>query len=325
MTLTPGSYEVSAAFPTGFAVKNIIIVTDNSSFNTLHLLQHSYIFQTTTVTITGSGGGSAKLNTLYSYLGTFTNSSSVSAFGDKAVHGGLENVTLYANSINNLGQATEYDMLTMFATPGTYVPLWAASLASVSINKTQALTFAMTMYLSYPFTFNLAQIEAYVIFTVIGISLVITMFYTYPRTSGSMSSSERRAHNYAFRQREIGYFIGAVIVAGLEFIVIGAMGGQLPQYFGIGGAIAAFLGLALGTYLYSMSRTIGRYDANLAIGIIASFAFVIVNAFLFFGQDFYAMTTYKLFTAEVAVVLVLVAGVIMLFESFFATKRADLV
>jgi hypothetical protein len=158
MTLTPASDQVAAAFPTGFSVKNIWVVTDNSSYNVQHLLGNSLIFTTSKITITVSGGGAATLNSAYAYLGTFSNSSAASAFGDEIVTHSALNQTLYAGSTNNLGTPVEYNLFSMFATPGYAVPIYGINLAHVSINKTQALTLTFVNYLSYPFSFNLIVI-----------------------------------------------------------------------------------------------------------------------------------------------------------------------
>ena len=168
MTLAPTTYQVTAAFPTGFAVKNVIVATANSSYDNLHLLENSLIFSTSTIKLTLTGGATASLNTAYAYIGSFVNSSATTSFGDKAVNGFVVNETLFAGSTNNLGKAVEYNVPAMIATPANAVPLYTMHLSSVSVNKTQSVSVVMTNYLSYPFAFNIIQIVG-------GVTLVVAL------------------------------------------------------------------------------------------------------------------------------------------------------
>lgn len=168
LTLAPSTYQVTATFPTGFAVKNIIVATANSSYNNLHLLENSLIFSTSKISLTLTGGATASLNTAYAYIGNFVNSSAVTSFGDKAVNGFVVNETLFAGSTNNLGKAVEYNVMGMIATPGYAVPLYTMHLSSVSVNKTQSVALVFVNYLSYPFAFNIIQIVG-------GVTLVVAL------------------------------------------------------------------------------------------------------------------------------------------------------
>ena len=325
LTLTSASYQVSAAFPAGFAVKSMIVATANSSYDVTHLLESSYIFSTTKVTTAVTSSGSISLNSVYEYLATFTNSSAVSSYGDKAVTGAVLNQTLYGGSTNQLGNPVEYNMIEMFASPAHSVPLYKITFANDKINATQALTVTFVNYLSYPFSFNLVFDQASTVFVLFLISAIITVFYASPRTTHEMSSSEKRAHSYAFRERELPYLLIIALIGVIEVVVFWFMGSAYPGFFGVGGGIAAFSGFVIGVYLYSVAKSIGRFDAATLVGLVTSVLFLIVNIPTLFGPMIYNMWAYETFPGEGAAVTILFALVVLLVESFMVTKRADLV
>ena len=324
LTLTPGSEQVAAAFTAGFNVQKVIVATANSSYNVVHLLQKSLIYTTTKVTLATTASTKPTLNSVYEYLGTFTNSTATTALGDKAVTSAVLNQTLFAGSTNNLGQPVEYNMVEMFASPAHSVPLYTLFMNGNN-NKTGVITVTFVNYLSYPFTFNLVNDQAYTIFIIFLLSAMISIFFATPRLRGSMSSSERRAHSWAFRERELPYVIGTLVLAVLEAATIWVMGTNFPGYFGSGGAIAAFAGFTIGIYLYSVARSIGRFDVGIFIGLLTSVLFIIINIPLLFGPMIYNMWAYGTFVGEFAAVIILFSLIVLMVESFFVTKRADLV
>ena len=183
MTSDPATYSFTASFPDGFAVKTVYIVTANSSFNAEHLLENSLIYQNTKVALTYTTGANATLNAVYSYVGSFTNSTATSSFNDKAITQSVINQTLYSGSSNSLGLAVEYPILGLFNTIPASTPLWQIDLASHA-NSTGSISITFTSFLSSSYNFNLIVFYAETIAVIFLISAVITMLYQHPKHRG---------------------------------------------------------------------------------------------------------------------------------------------
>ena len=183
LTLTPGSYQVAAAFPAQFAPQTVIVVTANTSYDAMNLLSNSYLYTSSKITLTATAGASSKLNSAYEYVGIFQNSTATSALGDKAITKSVLNQTLYAGSVNNLGLPVEYNILQLFNTLPHSMPLYQIYLQS-SANKTGAITVTFVNYLTSPFSFNLITLYSETILVVFGASVVVTIAFQHPRHRG---------------------------------------------------------------------------------------------------------------------------------------------
>ena len=183
ITLTPASYQITAAFPNHFSVTKVIVVTANSSYNAKNILANSYLYSNTKIAITASTGATSSLNSAYAYVGKFINSTATSSFNDKAITQSLVNETLYAGGVNNLGLPVEYSVLQLFNTLPSAVPLYEMTLTT-STNATSHVSIAFTNYLTSPYNFNLITMFSETIFVIFATSAVITLFYSAPKHRG---------------------------------------------------------------------------------------------------------------------------------------------
>lgn len=181
LTLAAPSYSVTATFPAGFKVSYAIIATGNSSYNVLHILEHSYLYSYSKITTTTG----TKLNDAYSYIATFHNSSAVTARSDKSVVAPSVNTTLYSSQTNNLGQEVAYPILNLFASNYNAVPTYALNLSVTNTSSTYQASFTFENYLQQPYTYNLF-FDAAAIMSIVALVDLALLWNVLPRHQGGM-------------------------------------------------------------------------------------------------------------------------------------------
>lgn len=137
----------------------------------------------------------------------------------------------------------------------------------------------------------------------------------------------RRSSSYHFRQFEIGGFILGLLILGILFGAMALEAPFSPLLGGYGGAVAFSLGFILFVYLYGVSNRIGRYDAQIGLGLFGGILFWFLNLpqIVPFGQAIVNLWAYNVFAGKIAAFIFVISMLILLFEAFGNTKRDDIV
>ncbi len=181
LTLAAPSHSVTATFPAGFKVSYAIIATGNSSYNVLHILEHSYLYSYSAITSTAG----TKLDDAYSYIATFHNSSATTSRNDKSIVAPSVNTTIFSSQTNNLGQELAYPIMNLFASNYNAVPMYALNLTTTNTTSTYQASFTFENYLQQPYTYNLF-FDAAAIMSIVALVDIALLWNVLPRHQGGM-------------------------------------------------------------------------------------------------------------------------------------------
>ena len=300
-----------------YGTTEIILASGNSSLNVQHLLEQALFFFTTNIKGSATSGtaGAVNLSSAYFMLGTFHNSTSNNAFGDKAVTDVTNNVTLYSSTVNNLNTSEPFNLFNSMAGLNNEV-MYVMHLSVGNKNATGAKvtgsgSLTVTSYAQYPFKLNLLDNYSY-IGVLAGVLIIFLAAVSFPRLSGSAE--------YTLKKREVSGAVLGLVAGGLIYAIVLFGGASLP-FVSSGLPYVAFLGFAAGVYIYGMQENKGDLGYQFLAGVVGLIIAVIASSVFPFLSPVAAISGYS-FAGQIVAGLVLLFSVILIAGGFAALKHS---
>ena len=297
-----------------YGTTEVILASGNTSLNVQHLLEQAVFYFTTNLAGSKQSAtlGAVNLSSAYFMLGTFHNSTSSNAFGDKAVNDVTDNVTLYSSSVNNLNTSTSFNLFNSMAGLNNevmYVMHLSVGKNLTGVKLSGSLT--VTSYGQYPFKLNLLDNYSY-IGILAGVLIIFLAAISFPRLIGSAE--------YTLKKREVSGAVLGLIAGGLIYAIV-LFGGSALPFVSSSLSYVAFLGFAAGVYIYGMQENKGDLGYQFLAGVVGLIVAVIASSVFPFLSPVAGISGYS-FAGQIVAGLVLLFSVILIAGGFAALKHS---